>query len=170
MQKLPTRISQQLLRQLFAATCSCHRGFGEAHHSFGLIWMANHHVETADYDSQQIVEVVGNASRELPYRLHLLGLTQGIFCLPTLRNIHDDPGHSDRSTFGVFHSTLDDDPPHCPVVAADPTIEVKRATLGCLLERLIDRPAVLLKDMIQQDRATWRVHRGCVTKYAVVLR
>ena len=154
---------------MFAAARRCHGGFGEAHHSFRLIWAADHHVETADYDSQQVVEVVGNASRELAYRLHFLCLTQGIFGLPTLRNIHDNPGHSDRSTFGIFHPALDDDPPHRSVAATDATIEVKRAALGCLLEGHIDRPTVVLEDMITQDGAARGVDRRCVTEDAVVL-
>ncbi len=40
------------------------------------------HIQSADDRCEQVVEVMGHAACELPHRLHLLGLAQGLFGLP----------------------------------------------------------------------------------------
>ena len=111
-QHLPSREGQKLLGQLLASACGTHRSLGKSYDPLRVLRLADHHVEASDDDRQQIIEVVRDASGQLPDGLHLLGLPQCILGHALLGPIEDDAGHSDGTAVAVvFRPALGGDPP-----------------------------------------------------------
>ena len=86
-----------------------------------------HQFEAAEHRHQQIVEVVGDAAGELPDRLHLLGLKQGLarvsssFCCGflALGDVAGDLGVAEKLSVVVADGVDDDMRPEAGAVLAD---------------------------------------------------
>src|ERR1700733_785104 len=78
-------------------------------------WLASRDgVQPADDDRQQIVEVVGDAARQLAHGFHLLGveerlasLSQFLFGVLPVRNVPSDLGETDQLT-SIIANGVDD--------------------------------------------------------------
>ena len=80
-ERLPAREGEQAMGERGGTLGRTHRSLGVALHVLrtALRNAGLHQVEGADNAGEKVVEVVGNTSRELPDRLHLLSLTKLLF-------------------------------------------------------------------------------------------
>src|SRR4029078_6091629 len=80
-ERLPAREGKEAMGERGGTLGRAHRGLGIALHILrtALRNAGLHQVEGTDNAGKKIVEVVGNTSRELPDRLHLLSLAELLF-------------------------------------------------------------------------------------------
>ena len=74
MQRRATRVAQKPTRQFRSAPCSSFNGVEGRMNRFLNCSVLEQETDIADYCSQYVVEIVGNAAGQLPDRFHLLNL------------------------------------------------------------------------------------------------
>jgi hypothetical protein len=141
---------EKLLGQLLAAPRRAHGRLGQALHALDLLGPTQHHVEPADDDGEQVVEVVRHAAGELPDRFHFLGLAQSLLGEALVGAVHQDAGDPRRRIALVADPAPERDPAHLSVGAPDAALEVERAGLASRRESALGDVAVLLDDVRDQ--------------------
>jgi hypothetical protein len=80
--------------------------------AFRLLQLLGQHFGVADHDGEQVVEVVGDAPRELAHRLHLLRLAQLLLEAAARRHVAHDAHDLLRVTTSVAYKTAVSLDPH----------------------------------------------------------
>jgi hypothetical protein len=139
---LPAGEGQQLLREFRAPVGRALRAVDQALVA-GIGGVAGQEIEIVDDDRQEIVEIVRDATRELPDGLHLLGLEQGGLSLrqgllrfPPLGDVAGDLRKTDQIAALIVDRVHDHARPEAgPVLAQAPALVLEPALAGRSLER-----------------------------------
>ena len=149
---LPAGEGQELLGHLCAALGGLQARGREPLDPLRVVGLAHDHVEIADDDGEQVVEVVRDAAGELADGLHLLGLVEARLGLVLLRRIHDDAGHG-AGLAGRVEVDLapERDPANRAVVGAlDAAVQVEPLLAGQIAEDRLRHGAVL-RDHVPEE-------------------
>ena len=150
-QHLAPRKCQKLLRELFTPPRGSHGGFSQSYHPFRLVRSTDHHVETANDDRKEIVEIVRDAACQLADGFHLLRLMKRFLSILPLGRVHHDAGHATRRAAAVaFDLALGCNPPHFAVGPDNAAFHVKTTDLRRLVESRGDGAPLFRNDMTQQ--------------------
>ena len=122
-ERLLTRKGQQPLGQRLGAARAAHGVVGRSLKprdvDFAAAQVALQGFEVADDDGEKIVEVMGDAARELSDALHLLGLPRALFGRALFREIPCDLGKPEQLAFCILDRVDDDARPEPAFVLAD---------------------------------------------------
>ena len=156
LQRLLSREGQQAAHEIGAAIGGAQRDVGRLAGACICAGPFGQHVQIADNDGQKVVEVVGDATGELPNAFHLLGLRQMTLRHPAIGHILANGDNAGRARRAIVPESLGPDDACAAIRTRDAKFLGVRSTVcGTARDRLFEWLAIRLgqggKELLKWD-------------------